>query len=258
MKEEPCGVGVGDYIHRQDTTDKDDSNNNKEKVSYWELVSTNREFRLLLSSYLISHCGEWLTYIATIDFIEDQSSSLSSSDEDESQHRTLISILVVIRLLPNVLFSAVGGSLADAFDKRYTMILLDVCGAMSAMLFIVAYHLRSILLMYVATFVQECIAGLYQPCFSSMLPMTTLNDQQLQKGTTLSGIVWSSMVMIGSSLGGFLVASVGSNNCYRKYDFELLLLSSLFLLCILNETDRNVQTHNGCFLYVLDDVCTWH
>ena len=204
-----------DNAHHQDTTvkasdnAKDNNDSNKEKVSYWELISTNREFRLLLSSYLISHCGEWLTYIATIDFIEDQSSS-------QQYHRTLISILVVIRLLPNVLFSAVGGSLADAFDKRYTMILLDVCGAMSAMLFIVAYHVRSIFLMYVATFVQECIAGLYQPCFSSMLPMTTKNDQQLQKGTTLSGIVWSSMVMIGSSVGGFLVASVGANNCFRK------------------------------------------
>jgi MFS family permease len=203
------------------------SNNNKTgSVSYWKLLQTNREFRLLILSRLISQCGEWLTYIATIDFIEGQLLSQAEEGEEETttdgsssssphhHHRTAISILIVIRLLPNVLLAALGGSLADARDRRQAMIVLDVAGAISALLFCVAYYFQSLFLMYLVSFLQQCIGGLYQPSMDSVLPMTVTTDQELQKATTLSGLVWSTMATVGSALGGFLVAQVGSYNCF--------------------------------------------
>ena len=197
------------------TIEKENENDKDKDLSYWKLLCINHEFRLLLFSYLISHLGEWLTYIASLDFIEEYHQTASSAN-----NKTLISILVIIRLIPNVIMSScLGGILADVYDKRHVMILLDVCGSISSIFFIIAYNMKSLPLIYIATFVQECIAGLYQPNFSSMIPMTTKGDDiQLQKATTLSGIVWSSMVMIGSSLGGLLVSTVGSNNCFCKYN----------------------------------------
>jgi MFS family permease len=209
-------------FHSSNESNKHKSNRG---VSYWKLLQTNREFRLLILSRLISQCGEWLTYIATIDFIEGQLLS-KAEDEDTStdgssslhhhhhHHRTAISILIVIRLLPNVLLAALGGSLADAQDRRQAMMVLDVAGAISAMLFCVAYYFQSLFLMYLVSFLQQCIGGLYQPSMDSVLPMTVTTDQELQKATTLSGLVWSTMATVGSALGGFLVAKVGSYNCF--------------------------------------------
>lgn len=108
--------GAGIYRSVSDASGQSESNapgqDNEDNATYWGLLSTNREYRLLLSSYLITHCGEWLTYIASIDFIESQMQKSSTAS------RTAISILVAARLLPNVLLSLFGGTLADSCDRR--------------------------------------------------------------------------------------------------------------------------------------------
>jgi MFS family permease len=206
--------GAGIYRSVSDASGQSESNapgqDNEDNATYWGLLSTNREYRLLLSSYLITHCGEWLTYIASIDFIESQMQKSSTAS------RTAISILVAARLLPNVLLSLFGGTLADSYDRRKSMIFLDVCGAICALLFVVAYQLESINLIYLMTFLQESIAGLYQPCSGSIIPLMVTNESALQKATTLSGVAWSAMAAFGSAAGGFLVAAFGSRNCFCK------------------------------------------
>jgi MFS family permease len=186
----------------------DDADNNE--VSYWRLLRKNREYRFFISSYLITHCGEWLTYIASIDFIEGQ---LKTSD---TTSRTTISILVLVRLLPNVLLSTFGGTLADAYDRRKLMISLDVAGAICALFFVVACQLKSISLIYLATFLQQCIAGLYQPSSSSMTPLLVSDDKELQKATTLAGLAWSGTTAFGAAASGFIVYALGSRACFCK------------------------------------------
>ena len=178
--------------------------------TYLGLLTTNREFRLLFTSYLITHMGEWLTYIATIDLIEGHLGSSSTTS------RTVISWLVVVRLAPNVLLSCFGGILADSADRRKSMILLDLCGAICGLFFVVAYLMQSIPLIYFMTFVQQCIAGLYQPCNTSIIPLMVRNDEALKKATTLSGLAWSAMAAIGSAAGGYIVSAFGIQNCFRK------------------------------------------
>ena len=180
-------------------------------ITYWKLLKTNRDYRILIISYLITECGEWLTYMASIDFIETQ---MQKSNNTTS--RTSISILVAARLLPSVLLSCFGGALADSRDRRNSMISLDICGAICALLFVVAYHLQSIHLIYIATFLQQSIAGLYHPCSSSIIPMTVSGDKALQKAIILSELAWSAMSAFASSAGGFLVSAFGARNCFCK------------------------------------------
>jgi dTMP kinase len=108
--------------------------------------------------------GEWFTYIASIALAEKILGSRGASS------RTTISILVVVRLVPNVLLSPIGGILADGRDRRHSMIFLDVIGALSPLLFFVAMHYESIGVIYLVTFLQQCISGLYEPCRSGKSP----------------------------------------------------------------------------------------
>jgi MFS family permease len=194
----------------------------EEDISYWQLLHSNREFALLFLSYVITHLGEFLTYIASINLIERQ---LGQSNQHS---RTAISALVVVRLLPNVIFSSFGGTLADSRDRRQSMILLDILGAIAALFFVVAYYFDSIPLVYLVTFVQECISGLYQPCSSSMVPLVVSNEHELKKASTFLGLAWSVMAAVGSAAGGFLVSAVGSKNCFL-IDSATYLLSAVIL-----------------------------
>jgi MFS family permease len=131
--------------------------------------------------------------------------------------RTAISILVAARLIPNVLLSLFGGTLADSRDRRKSMMFLDICGAICCLFFVVAYHLQSIHLIYVTTFLQQSIAGLYQPCSGSIIPlMVPDDDKALQKAITLSELAWSAMSAFAASAGGFLVSAFGARNCFCK------------------------------------------
>lgn len=178
-------------------------------ISYWEFLSSNRNYRWFILSYLITHFGEWLTYIASIDFIE----SVRASHQ-QSTSRTALSILILVRLLPNVVLSALGGTLADSLDRRLIMIFLDICGALCACLFILAYQWESIFWLYVASCVQQCIAGLYAPSHSAIVTQLVQSDVQLKKATTLEGLTWSAMQAFGAAASGWMVGALGIRTCF--------------------------------------------
>ena len=187
------------------------NNKKDDEATYFKLLCRNRPFRLYITSYVITHTGEFLTYIASIALTEELLSTAGTTS------RTTISILVVVRLLPNVLLSVLGGILADGRDRRESMILLDILGAISPLLFLVAMHFQSIPLIFAVTFIQQCIAGLYEPCRSAIIPLLVPEEDYLKKATTLAGLAWSIFTAVGSSLGGFVLTWFGFKACFCKY-----------------------------------------
>lgn len=188
--------------------------NNKEsedqgdEATYLGLLSRNRPFRLYMLSYVITHTGEYLTYISSIALTEELL-KLSGTTS-----RTTISSLVVVRLLPNVLLSPFGGLLADGRDRRTSMIILDLLGAISPLLFLLALHFQSIPVIFIVTFIQQCIAGLYEPCRSAIISLLVTEENHLKKATTLAGLAWSIFTAVGSSLGGFVLTWLGFKACF--------------------------------------------
>jgi MFS family permease len=219
------GLGDSDYgstdtytaVARVQVKAKATNDAMEEEATYWNLLKKNRPFRLYLASYCITHSGEWLTYIASISLAEEFLNDAAASS------RTTISILVVVRLLPNVLLSPFGGILADGRDRRESMIILDILGSFCPLLFLVAMHFRSIPIIYFVTFVQQCVTGLYEPCVSSILPMMVADmprsDDYLKKATTLAGLSWSLFMAVGSSLGGLVLTMFGFRACFCKAMF---------------------------------------
>jgi Transmembrane secretion effector len=187
-------------------------------VSYIMLLYTNRPFRLFLVSYVFGHMGEWFTYIASISLME------RMLGPDSSNSRTSIGVLVMIRLLPTVVLSPFGGVLADSYDRRKSMIILDLCGAVTPLFFIIASLLENrvspfygVAMIYFATVCQECVCALYEPCRTSIVPLlVTGNDNDLKKATTLTGVAWSAVAAFGSALGGFATSYFGARTCFCK------------------------------------------
>ncbi|KAL7567511.1 hypothetical protein ACA910_009522 [Epithemia clementina (nom. ined.)] len=187
-----------------------------DEVTYWSLIRDNIPYRLYLASYVTNYFGDWLTYLSSLSAIQvmltqattvvaDQVQGDHDSDDDNNNDddnwlhhsQTLISYLVVVRLMTSVIFSPLGGVLADgAWDRRYVMIVLDLCGAVIAWLFVWAVHVsgmeeptqsgedpqhaggsntaattKGITWIFVATFLQQALSqGLYEPSRSALLP----------------------------------------------------------------------------------------
>ena len=165
---------------------------------------------------------------------------------ESADNRTAIGVLVMIRLLPTVLLSPFGGVLADSRDRRKSMIVLDLIGACTPVLFIVASlleHTRhasvyGVGMIYLATICQECVCALYEPCRTSIVPLlVTGNDGDLKKATTLTGVAWSAVAGFGAALGGFATSYFGARVCFCKFGWIIgcassskILADPLFLL----------------------------
>ncbi len=89
----------------------------------------------------------------------------------KARSRRYVSCLVVCRLLPNFVLIPFGGVLADARDRRHSMIMLDAIGAIAPLFYLAASYFRSIELIYMVTLLQASIAALYEPCRTSIIPL---------------------------------------------------------------------------------------
>lgn len=185
----------------------------QEQLTYFRFLQNNGKFRLYLASYITNHMGEWMTYLASIAAIEEIQIARGSAVTSQ----LAISLLIVIRLSPTVLLSPFGGALADRYDRRKSMIFLDILGAIVAMLFVISVKYQSIGMLYVATWIQACVGGIYEPSRSAIIPLLVQNEEELQKATTLSGISWSFIAAFGSATGGFLVTWLGMRGCFCEF-----------------------------------------
>lgn len=213
-------------------------------ISYLEFLRTNRNYRWFITSYLITHFGEWLTYIASIDFIE-----TVQETRHGTKSRLTISILILVRLVPNIVMSAPGGTLADSMDRRHILIALDICGALCAGLFVLALEYESLPLLYLATAFQQCIAGLYAPSHSAIIPQLVESDAQLKKATTLEGVTWSAMQAFGAAASGWMVDAIGIELCF-VVDGLSYAISALFLAFVkgsfkVNEREVDKTNESG-------------
>ena len=91
--------------------------------------------------------------------------------------RTSISFLAILRLLPSALFASIGGVLADSYDRRQIMCVLDCTGAVVAWLYILSYYLGSIYALYVATLLQMTVAALYEPSRTAIVPSLVIEGR---------------------------------------------------------------------------------
>ena len=152
----------------------------------------------------------WFTYVASISLIK---RILGSPDGD----KTAVSVLVAVWLLPTILFSNVGGILADSRDRRKSMMELDAVGAMVTLLYLVGSAYQSIAIVYAVSFVKQTVAALYEPCGYAILPMIVTNEESLKKSITLYSFGESFMSTVGPFLGGIGVATVGVEACFGKW-----------------------------------------
>ena len=217
------------------SADAADKSDNEESI--WAFFCSDRNFRLYILSGLISHAGEWFAYIACVRFIEDISNedkaggNANKSDGDGSEVSSSalgISMLVILRLLPKVFFSALGGLLSDSTDRKRTMICLDTVSALMSLGYLGAISSNSLLLMYAIVFGQEIIEALYLPSSEAMYPQLTPTSKLMEQGCVWTETAYAVMSAFGAGLGGFCVAWFGLQFCF-VLDCCTGLISALLL-----------------------------
>ena len=165
--------------------------------SYVTLLRTNKQYRLLWLSQVISQTGDWFNLIASAALV----AHLSGSG-------LAIGGLFLARLLPPFVLSPLVGVVADRFDRRKILIASDLLRTLVVLNFLFVRSEQDIWLLYALTVLQLSISAFFEPTRAALVP-SLVARQDLVTANALDGTTWSTMLALGAALGGLATALFG-------------------------------------------------
>lgn len=182
-----------------------------------------RNFRFLYLSQFISLLGSQMT-VVTIPF---QIFGLTNSTFQTG----LVSAIELVCLVATALL---GGVIADKFDRRKIIVRSELIMMCLVVLLMVNSLLPepSLWLIYVLAGIISGVNGFHRPAFEALTP-TIVAKHDLPKVSSLMSLKFVSASLVGPTLAGFLVASIGSLWTYlidaSSFMISIALLSRLAL-----------------------------
>lgn len=127
----------------------------------------------------------------------------------ETDSASLFGIVTACSFIPMIIFSLIGGVIADRKNKRNIMVILDFVTAAVVLLFYLALGKMPVLpLMILTLMILYGISGAYQPSVQASVPLLT-KKETLMKGNAVINTVSTLSGLLGPIAGGVLFGSFG-------------------------------------------------
>src|SRR5439155_15482145 len=125
-------------------------------------------------------------------------------------HSTLaIAGLTLVQLIPLLLFSLGGGSLADVVDRRKLLLVTQTAlAACSLALAVVSLGNPSLLVLFGLAFLSSSFGAIDQPTRASSTPRL-VSGHRLPAAIALGQLSFNAGSVIGPAIGGLLIATIG-------------------------------------------------
>jgi MFS family permease len=166
--------------------------------SYWRLLRTNRNFRLLWTAQLISEIGDWLYSVAIYSLLLKETGSARA-----------VAFAFVLQVLPQFFAAPAAGVLNDRLSRRQIMMFSDWARAGITLLMLIGQLPGYIWLLYILLCLETVGWALFEPARTAVIPNITSGEEEQLIGNGLSSTTWSFTLAIGSGLGGLLAAYFG-------------------------------------------------
>jgi MFS family permease len=130
-------------------------------------------------------------------------------------HSTLaIAGLTLVQLVPLLLFSLGGGSLADVVDRRRLLLVTQAALALSSLaLAIVSLGTPDLVLLFAIAFVASAFGSIDQPTRASSTPRL-VPAHRLPAAIALGQLSYNAGSVIGPAVGGLILAGAGVSGAY--------------------------------------------
>jgi MFS family permease len=163
----------------------------------------NPAFRRLLAGGLLSTLGSSMTSFAVVLQLWD----LSGSSLDVG--------LLGLTFIPVLIIGLLGGSIADAVDRRKLALAATAClMAVSAAFAVQAYaQFRQLWLLYALAMVQAIVQAINAPSRGTFVPRL-VPPGQLNAAITLSTLSGRIVMLFGPALAGVITGAFGLRTCY--------------------------------------------
>jgi dTMP kinase len=160
-----------------------------------------RPFRRLWGVTYLCGIADWLSLFALTGLITKMTGSYLATTY-------AFSGVVLIQLLPGLIFAPLGGLLADRFDRRKVMVVVDLvrCG-----LFLSIAVVDSLPWLFVANFLIGSTAMMWIPAKDSAIPNLMRRKDQVETASQLSMMMTYGITAISAGAMYALVTGIGPN-----------------------------------------------
>ncbi len=155
----------------------------------------HRDFRWLFVGTTVSFIGSWAYTVALAVFVFDQTGSA-----------VWVGAVTVGRFVPALLFSTYAGVIAERFERRLLMIVIDLtCAGIMAALCLVAAVDGPVLAAIVLAAMTSLVSTTYGPSVAAMTPQL-VGEDDLASANALNSVVENLAVIVGPGIGAVLLA----------------------------------------------------
>jgi MFS family permease len=174
----------------------------------------HRVFRRVFIGAFLSNIGSWMQNVV-----------LGALAYDLFKSPTFVGILLFAQLGPLLLFSLVGGALADMFDRRRLLVTVSlVQGALSMLLAIVVWNGEPSKAALVGiVFLIGMGQAVFGPTYSALLP-ALVGKQDLPGAISLNSAQMNGSRVIGPIIGAYLFTAVGEGWVFTVNALSYLLV----------------------------------
>jgi len=152
-----------------------------------------RGFALLWFAGLVSLMGNWMLSIGLKVVVYTMTGSVLA-----------VGGMLLASTLPGILFSSIAGVYVDRWERRRTLVLVNVLLALSILPLLLVRSADWLWLVYVVTFVQSSLSRFFAPAENAMLPLLS-DPKYLVTANALNALNNNLARLIGPAVGGFLV-----------------------------------------------------
>lgn len=157
----------------------------------------NRNFALVWAGGFISLAGDWLLMIGLPIYTFTLTHSALATG-----------VMFMASALPQMLLASVAGVFVDRWNRRVTMIVVDLLLAAGLVPLLFVHSKDTLWLVYVVAVVEGVLAQFYSPAESAILPTLVASDQ-LISANSLNALNKNLARLIGPALGGLVVGLDG-------------------------------------------------
>jgi MFS family permease len=181
----------------------------------------SRDLRLLFGGQLVSATGTQLTLVgAPIQIFQLTDSTLA------------VGLLGLFTLVPLIVGSLIGGSLADQYDRRRLLLVAQTLLGLTSLGLVLnaASTAPQLWLIYLFSALQAGFTGLDMPTRNAVVP-TLVRREILPSAFALQQLLWQVCQIVGPALAGLLIARVSVTATYLV-DVVTFAVSGLFIAAV--------------------------
>jgi MFS family permease len=167
------------------------------EVGFLELLRVNPVYRRFWVGLSISMLGEWFNTVALFVLIYNLTGSQLG-----------IGLLFVLRMFSLALPQVFTGMLADRFSRKWLMIWANVLSAFTVLTLLWVDEASEVWMVYAVSSILMMLHAVFIPAENATIPNITTDNELLTANAMNSG-TWSAALVLGASIGGFVVSLYG-------------------------------------------------